>query len=144
MKKHTIIWEDNAFTVYFFGEITLKDLFAANNELTSNSRLDSTTHYYFDFCNVSQLNLSKRDLQVYAKYDSVMPRFIRRSRMRGAFRVASSAMREVWNEFLEQGHQAWPRKVFCSSIIAETWVQDVGCIHEHFEMNRMQYKSATA
>ena len=68
-------------------------------------------------------------MQIYTMYDAVMPKFLKRSMIRGAFRVPSSKMKEFWMRFLDAGHKAWPRKAFISSMIAETWVQD-GCAYQ--------------
>lgn len=124
MKTYTTIWKDTTFSVYFFGEVTLKDLIAVNDELIANQKLDSVTHYYLDFCNVETLNLSDNELKSFAKYDSAMPKLLRRTHMRGAIRVPTTTMKDQWNQFLEWGHTEWPRKVFTSCILAETWVQD--------------------
>lgn len=123
MKKFEVIWSDNSFSLNFFGRITLADLMKANDQITSNSRLDQIDHYYVDFRYVNLLDLSERELTIFAKYDSVMPLFLRRTMIKGALITTSSTIEKQLNIFLVKGHNSWPRRVFCGDAPATQWIR---------------------
>jgi hypothetical protein len=120
---YTLIWENNTFHLTFHGQIVLDDLIAANDSLTSDANLDSVKSYIFDFRHVTQLSLSERELRVYAHYDSVMPMFLRYYKIRGAYLATSSYIIQRLQEFLNHGHDAWERKVFCGDCCKIEWLQ---------------------
>ena len=122
MKPYTLNWTGNTFHLTFHGQIVLDDLIAANDALTSDAKLDSTKTYIVDFRNVTKFSVSARELSIYARYDAVMPLFLRYYRIRGAFLATSSDMSQRLHEFLNEGHNAWERKIFFGDYAAIEWL----------------------
>jgi hypothetical protein len=123
MNPYTLNWKNNTFHLTFLGQIVLDNLMAANDALTSDSRLDSTKSYIVDFRYVTKFSVSARELWIYAHYDSVMPKFLRYNNIRGAYLTTSSCISQGLHEFLNEGHNAWERKIFCSDCAAVEWLQ---------------------
>lgn len=123
MKPYTLNWMKNTFHLTFHGQVVLDDLIAANDELTSNAKLDSTKTYIVDFRDVTKFSVSARELWVYARYDAVMPQFLRYYKIRGAYLATGSDISQRLHEFLNKGHQVWERKIFFGDCAAIEWLQ---------------------
>jgi hypothetical protein len=112
MSTYTIHWGFNSYTLTFRGNISFHDLIAANDDLTSTDPLDSITSYVVDFSAVESIEMTDRELKVYARYDAVMPLFLRRNSIRGALIAPCRNIADMLHDFLEFGHQSWDRRVF--------------------------------
>lgn len=122
MNPFELRWEKHSFTLTFFGEITCHTLLSANNALSSSPRLDTVNRYIFDFQQVTSLKLTNREVLTYARYDSVMTRFVKRSKMRGAYVTDDQQIADKLHEFLCLGHGIWERRVFNDIDLANNWL----------------------
>ena len=122
MKPYTINWIESTFHLTFHGQIVLDDLLAAHNALVADAKLDSAKTYIVDFRHVTKFSVSARELRIYARYDAVMPLFLRCYKIRGAYLATSSEMSQRLNEFINQGHYAWERKIFFDDNAAIEWI----------------------
>jgi lactam utilization protein B len=69
------------------------------------------------------LDMQLGTFQETARYDSVMPMFLRYYKIRGAYLATSSHIIQRLQEFLNHGHDAWERKVFCGDCCKIEWLQ---------------------
>lgn len=116
-----IKWGKKVVHVKFRGKVTSQDLIDANNYLISNSEFENIHNQIFDFLDISEFLITKKDIEIVATMDKAQSEW--NKIMKIAIITTDQDVREITQYYIKLMEESgWITRIFDDPIEAQEWI----------------------